>query len=140
MSVLVFLVLRFMIAGLLYVFLGAVVYLLWLDLRRFGVRALPQIPSPIILQYEREGEIYPLRFTDPEVIIGRDLACNCILENTTVSARHARVYFRQAQWWVEDLHSTNGSYLNQEPVGSPTVLTSGDQLRCGQVTLSITVE
>lgn len=140
MSVQVFLVLRFVIAGLLYVFLGVVVYLLWLDLRQYGKRALPQIPTPIIIRYDREGEIYPLRFTDPEVIIGRDLACNCVLENITVSARHARVFFRQGQWWVEDLHSTNGSYLNQEPVSSPTVLTSGDQLRCGQVTLSITVE
>lgn len=140
MSVQVFLVLRFVIAGLLYVFLSAVIYLLWLDLRQYGKRALPQIPTPIIIQHDREGEIYPLRFTEPEIFIGRDVACQYVLENTTVSARHARVFFRQGQWWVEDLHSTNGTYLNQEPLVSPTVLTSGDQLRCGQVILSITVE
>lgn len=140
MSEQVFLVLRFLMAGLLYVFLGAVLYLLWQDLRQYGLRAIPQLPTPIILHYERDGEFFPLRFTDPEVLVGRDPACNCPLEDTTVSAQHARLSFRQGQWWAEDLHSTNGTYLNQEQVTLPTVLASGDQLRCGQVILSITLE
>lgn len=114
--------------------------MLWQDLRQFGSRAIPQLPTPIIIHYDREGEIYPMRFTDPEVLVGRDIACNCTLDNTTVSAQHARLYFRQGQWWIDDLHSTNGTFLNQEPVRLPTVLTSGDQVRCGQVTLSITLE
>lgn len=140
MTVQVFLVLRFLMAGLLFVFLGAVFYMLWQDLRQYGSRAIPQLPSPIIIHYDREGEIYPMRFTDPEVLVGRDIACNCTLDNTTVSAQHARLYFRQGQWWIDDLHSTNGTFLNQEPVKLPTVLTSGDQVRCGQVTLAITLE
>ena len=34
--------------------------------------------------------------------------------------------YRQSQWWIEDLHSTNGTFLNQEAVLEPVVITDGD--------------
>ncbi|MEW6406714.1 MAG: FHA domain-containing protein, partial [Chloroflexota bacterium] len=53
------------------------------------------------------------------------------------STHHARLSFSRGQWWVEDLESTNGTLLNQELVTAPTVVTPGDQLRCGEATLTI---
>jgi pSer/pThr/pTyr-binding forkhead associated (FHA) protein len=80
------------------------------------------------------------RFQTSEVILGRDPLCNLCVPDETVSARHARFTYQQNQWWVEDLNSTNGSYLNGERLTTRAVLVPGDELRCGQLTFRIEME
>ena len=75
-----------------------------------------------------------------EAVVGRDPACDLALNDTTVSVRHAHLHYHHAQWWVEDLISTNGTFLNEELVTSAVVLTDGDKLRCGQVEGSVALE
>jgi pSer/pThr/pTyr-binding forkhead associated (FHA) protein len=72
-----------------------------------------------------------------EILIGRDPACDCQLDDMTVSAHHAKLEYHHNQWWVEDLGSTNGTYLNQENINTATVLAPGDELQIGQVTLKV---
>ncbi len=74
------------------------------------------------------------------MIIGRSPNSDYPIANETVSARHARLSYHHNQWWVEDLNSTNGTYLNDERLTFPTVIISGDDLRCGRVNLSIQIE
>jgi pSer/pThr/pTyr-binding forkhead associated (FHA) protein len=76
-------------------------------------------------------------FSMREVLIGRDPACEMILDDPTVSNRHARLSYHHGQWWLEDLQSTNGTFLNNEPIAAPLVVTSGDVVRCGQVELTL---
>jgi pSer/pThr/pTyr-binding forkhead associated (FHA) protein len=96
-----------------------------------------QIP-PIELKFKPQaGELEEKRFYLPEFFIGRDPVCECLLEDETVSSKHARISYRQNQWWVEDLDSSNGTFLNSQPVTLPTVLADNDQLRCGQVDFKI---
>jgi pSer/pThr/pTyr-binding forkhead associated (FHA) protein len=78
-------------------------------------------------------------FHKPLVSIGRDMVCDCCLDDKTVSSQHARFSFHHNQWWLEDQGSTNGTFLNQETVTSPVVVTQGDQLRVGQVKLMIMI-
>ena len=54
-----------------------------------------------------------------------------------VSRRHARLLYRPESWMLEDLNSTNGTFLNSVPVqpGQPVQIRTGDILRCSQVTL-----
>ena len=85
---------------------------------------------PVILTFD---DLEALRFSQPEVIIGRSASCDVTLEDKTVSGRHARLAYHHGQWWLEDLASTNGTFLNGDPVGAPVVITHGDQVRCGQV-------
>jgi pSer/pThr/pTyr-binding forkhead associated (FHA) protein len=135
----VLLILRVLMAASLYVFFGLALYLLWRDLQdQRRPTALYQPPALTVIRVIDE-EPRPLRFTTSEIIIGRDPACDFVLEDSTVSAKHTRLSFRQGQWWVEDLRSTNGTYLNQEPITTSLVITSGDEIRCGQVALTITV-
>jgi pSer/pThr/pTyr-binding forkhead associated (FHA) protein len=139
MSGIVLLILRVLIAASLYAFFGLALYLLWRDLQgQTRPAALYQPPALTLIRITDEEPVQ-LRFTSPEIIIGRDPACELVLEDSTVSAKHTRLFFRQGQWWVEDLRSTNGTYLNQEPINSSLVITSGDEIRCGQVALTITV-
>ena len=79
-------------------------------------------------------------FSIPEVIVGRSPTCAYILHNETVSSTHARLTFHHDQWWVEDLHSTNGTFLNDERISTATVIMNGDDLRCGQVSIRLTIE
>jgi hypothetical protein len=139
MSGLVLLILRAVLAASLYAFLGLAFYLIWRELREQVRILVSRQPQILTLCRQAGDETLALSFNLAEIIIGRDPACDFILEDTTVSAQHTRLLFRQGHWWVEDLRSTNGTYLNQEPVTSPLVVTTGDDLRCGQITLSISL-
>jgi pSer/pThr/pTyr-binding forkhead associated (FHA) protein len=136
----ILLVIRIATAAALYAFLGWGLWLLWRDLRRHSRELGAPLNPPLMLTVE--GEIQPAtyRFTTPEVTIGRDSTCECSLDEPTISARHARLSYHHAQWWVEDLHSRNGSFLNDEPVRGQVVITSGDSLRCGSVVLVVAIE
>ena len=66
----------------------------------------------------------------PEITIGRGTDCDVQVDRDSVSRKHARIERRDASWVVVDLGSTNGTYVNDEPVaGQP--LRDGDQLRIG---------
>jgi hypothetical protein len=135
----VLLILRIAIAVSLYAFLGWGLWLLWRDLRRQS-RALGAPVNPaLVLALQGEGHAAMYRYTSPEVTIGRDPTCECRLDNPTISARHARLSFHHTQWWVEDLHSRNGTLLNDEVVRSQVVVTSGDSLRCGSLKFVIEI-
>ncbi len=139
MSATILLVLRILIGVVLYLFLGIALWTFWQDLRKRG-RALVELRIPA-LTLEAEGENdQSWRYTQPQVLIGRDLACECRIDDTTISARHARLSYHHGQWWVEDLHSRNGTLLNQQPVVEQVVLTSEDFLQCGRVIFRIYLE
>ncbi len=133
----VLLLLRLALVVTLYIFLGWALWLLWQDLRYHGkARSVVRIPA-ISLIPQDHGQLGTYRFTSAEVIIGRDPVCELHLDERTISVRHAKLAYHHSQWWVEDLHSRNGTYLNQEPVSIPVVLASGDKLRCGSVVFQI---
>lgn len=125
--------LRLALAGLLYLFLACAIYILWRDLRDqqgIGKRS-DRMVKPI--EVTVRGKVQVSRFTTPYVEIGRDHSCILCLQDSTVSARHARLSFREENWWLQDLGSKNGTYINQQPVIAPVVLADGDELRFGQV-------
>lgn len=137
MSGQVLLALRVLLAASLYTFLGAALLILWRDLKRQAeILAASQSPPLTLLAKEEQLTFH---FTKPEVIIGRDPTCDASLTHKTVSTEHARLSYHHNQWWLEDLQSTNGTFLNEQAVSAPIVITTGDLLRCGQVVMSIRV-
>lgn len=86
----------------------------------------------VVLHGEALGRRYAL--TTDDVIIGRDLGADVILDAQHVSRQHARVYLREEGdgRGLEDLGSTNGTYLNDEPV-TDRPLQSGDLIQVGEV-------
>lgn len=135
----VLLVVRLALVFALYAFIIWVLWTLWRDLKsQRELITLRQSP-PLTLIREGYETLHSYQYTTPEVIIGRDPSCDFTLDDSTVSAQHARLSYHHRQWWVEDLNSTNGTHLNQELVTTPLVITSGDQLRFGQVSLNVTI-
>jgi hypothetical protein len=66
------------------------------------------------------------------VTIGRDAQCDVLVEGTWVSRQHARIAWTGTDYIVEDLGSTNGTFVNGERVGGPRALKSGDFLQLGE--------
>jgi hypothetical protein len=69
--------------------------------------------------------------------IGRGKQCDIQPDDTYVSQVHARVSNRNGSWVVEDLGSTNGTYLNQRKVSGPTGISPGDRIRIGKTVLEV---
>ena len=65
------------------------------------------------------------------VTIGRQAQCDVQVKDTWVSRRHARIAWTGTEYIVEDLGSTNGTFVNGERVAGPRALKSGDLLRLG---------
>lgn len=63
-----------------------------------------------------------------QTVIGRYEFCDIVLETTSVSRHHARIVRRDEGFFVEDLNSINGTYLNRRKVESPTLLKDGDEI------------
>jgi pSer/pThr/pTyr-binding forkhead associated (FHA) protein len=71
------------------------------------------------------------------VIIGRGSDCQIKLDDDYSSTRHARLFLSDGQWWVEDLGSTNGTYLNGQRLTRPVAAEIGGSIRIGRTTLNL---
>ncbi len=76
------------------------------------------------------GKTYPI--DQEELILGRDLANEIAISDPEVSRRHARFFVKNDNIHVEDLGSTNGTFLNGERISSPQQLRFGDVLTLGE--------
>ena len=140
---------RLSVLGLMYLFLLGIIVALLADARAAAapartMGAVPVAAPPSATTARRlvmtagtppaAGGDYLL--TGP-LSIGRDAACDIVIVNGFVSARHARIFAAHGQWMVEDLGSTNGTVLNDFPLSAPHVLTPGDRLLVGDTLFQV---
>jgi Inner membrane component of T3SS, cytoplasmic domain len=71
------------------------------------------------------------------IMIGRGADCQLILDDDYVSTRHARVVATPNGIYVEDLGSTNGTYVNGQRITAPTTITLADSVRIGKTMLRL---
>ncbi len=74
---------------------------------------------------------------EDEITLGRAAGCGITVDDGHVSPLHARLFRAGGHLVVEDLGSTNGTYVNRERVESPTALGSGDHLQVGDIVLEL---
>jgi hypothetical protein len=84
---------------------------------------------------ELAGTTYPL---GDELTVGRAAGCQITLDDTYASQVHARIFMRDDQLYVEDLGSTNGTYLNRRKVSAPMVVSQGDRIQIGSTIMEVT--
>lgn len=73
-----------------------------------------------------------------EVTVGRAAGCQVTLDDDYASQLHARIFRRDGALYVEDLGSTNGTYLNTRKVSAPMALKRGDRLKIGGTVMELT--
>ncbi len=78
-----------------------------------------------------KGEVVKI---NKNITLGRESANDVRLEDSFASHEHARIFYHQGQYWLEDLGSTNGTFINGQRIKEATVLLSGDRLKIGGVT------
>ena len=81
------------------------------------------------------GTIIPLG--NVQITVGRAADSTLVIDDDYASSRHARIYPAEGSWVVEDLGSTNGTWIDRTRITSPTVLPVGAPLRVGRTTLQI---
>lgn len=137
----VVLALRLALAITLYAFLGWAFYTVLQELRQQGARLSTQRKIGITFYIKIEQGKESIRhFTQPELILGRDTNCDLSVMDEALSAHHARITYHHGQWWLDDLNSTNGTFLNQQRLTTSAVIITGDEFKCGNTTFSIRLD
>lgn len=135
------LALRLTLAIALYAFLGWAFFTLLQELRQQGNKLSTQKKLGITFYIKiEEGRESIRHFAQPEIMLGRDTNCDLSVMDEALSAHHARITFHHGQWWLEDLNSTNGTFLNHEKLTTPAVVITGDEFKCGNTIFSIRID
>ncbi len=145
-------VLKFCLLAVLYLFFFRVLRAVWAEVTGPPptvpavprTRSRPAMPSRggrgggklrVVEPPETRGQSYDL---GDELTLGRAAGCQVTLNDTYVSQLHARLFRRDGQLFVEDLGSTNGTYVNRKKVTAPIVLRKGDRLQVGKTVMELT--
>jgi len=141
---LVMFVLRVLLALALYMFLGALLWMLWRDVRAAGqVSAARMRPLGRLVILETSlpnltlGAAFPLLAITS---LGRAPTNTVSLPDDTASLEHALLHLRDGQWWLEDLDSRNGTVLNDTPLTQPAPVMAGDVVGVGRTKLKLELE
>lgn len=94
-------------------------------------------PCLVIIRGARLGSRIVL--SEGPVVIGRSVDVDFQISDSSISREHCRLFEEDGQYWVEDLQSTNGTWLNEERVGR-SALRDGDHLRISQTVLKFVDE
>ena len=137
MSGIIVLIFRILLALALYGFLGWAFYSIWRDMQINAKKVLTEKPPKLTLRLDDENV---KTFNMLEFTIGRDESNELILSDETVSSFHAKIRFHHKQWWVEDMQSTNGTFLNEERIYTPTILVNEDDIILGKIVLNVKIE
>ncbi len=125
---------RLLFLGLLYLFLFRIARALVGDLRAAAREPGTELGRLVVLASPSgepaEGTSLAL---DAIATVGRDVNNAIVVDDQFASAEHAILTFRGRAWYIEDLASTNGTFVNGAPVTEVTPLGYGDVIQVGQV-------
>jgi pSer/pThr/pTyr-binding forkhead associated (FHA) protein len=129
---------RILFLVLLYLVLARIVRALLRDLRA-AAREPGASLGRLIVVASPAGEPAQGRSFDLDAIttLGRDVNNAIVIDDPFASADHAALTYRGRSWYVEDLGSTNGTYLNGRQIAAVAPLGFGDELGIGQVRLRL---
>jgi hypothetical protein len=144
-------VLRLCVLALLYLFFLRVLRAVWSEIRgpRPPQPAAAERPARRSSRREKRPPAPRLTVLEPptlrgrsfelgdELTIGRAAGCQVTLDDTFVSQLHARLFRRDGSYVIEDLGSTNGTYVNREKVSGPVAIRPGDQVQVGDTVMEL---
>lgn len=153
MPILVLDLLKYVFLAVLYIFVARAVRAVWVELRPAGShpgRARAPAPAPsrppsrkskkaarrlaVVEGDSHAGQTFDV--TD-ELTIGRSEKCHIVLDDSYVSQMHARILGKEDAVVVEDLGSTNGTYVNRRRITAPTPVGRGDRVKIGRTVLEL---
>lgn len=131
-------IIRLAFLATLFLFLYAVLRALVRDLSRAERERRTELGRLVVVAAEGElprvGAVFPL---DVVTTIGRAASNSVVVDDEFASTEHAVLTFRGRAWYLEDLGSTNGTYVHGERIGAPVALGFGDEFTVGRVRMRL---
>ena len=93
-------------------------------------------PSQVVVHDPERPKPRSMKLSDA-VDVGRSERCAIRLDDTYVSQMHARLYGENGTWYVKDLGSTNGTFVNDRKVDAPIQVHAGDVVKVGKTLLEL---
>lgn len=148
-------ILKFFFLALLWLFFARVLWAVWAEVHAPAAAPAPPVSSPrsatapparagagestrlrVVEPADRRGTTYQL---GDELTVGRASGCQVALpDDSYASQLHARIFRKDGRLFLEDLGSTNGTYLNAKAVTAPVALRRGDRVQVGRTVLEVT--
>lgn len=127
-------ILRLLFLALLYLFLWFVVRILLRDLRAAAREPSAELGRLVVIASpEGEPPVAATFSLDAVTTIGRDVNNTIVVDDPFASGNHAALTYRGRAWYVEDLSSTNGTFVNGHAVEGIAPIAVGDELQIGNV-------
>jgi predicted component of type VI protein secretion system len=92
----------------------------------------------LVLVLKGSGFIKEYTFTKEVIVVGRSLTNDLVIEDNTISRHHFKIYRQNDNFFIEDLNSTNGTYLNGTRVKN-SVLKNGDSISISYYTIDVKI-
>ncbi len=140
-------ILKLCLLALLYLFFLRVLRAVWVGMKSPALaspvtkptkerRRRSRAPARLVITAPKEvaGQAFQLA---EELTVGRAAGCQVTIDDTFASQIHARLFQRDGQLFVEDLGSTNGTWLNRDKVTGPVVMRRGDRLQVGNTIMEL---
>lgn len=143
--------LRYVFLAVLYLFIARAVRAMTLELRATSTRrsptrgGAPAAPprgrsrkgprkAAVVEGEQHRGKTFDL---GGELTIGRAEKCHVALDDPYVSQVHARIFAKDGSYMIEDMGSTNGTYVNRRRITAPAELNRGDRVKIGKTVLEM---
>ncbi|MDS1029868.1 FHA domain-containing protein [Bacillota bacterium LX-D] len=135
-------ILRYVFLAILFIFVFSIIRLITKDLtanknyqRKHDTNYCLVVKAAGDLSNLQEGYIYPLQ--KGEIVLGRDSGCTISIIDPHISGRHAYLYQNANGWFLEDLGSTNGTFLNGKRINSKKRIKNGDIILLGDAVFEV---
>ena len=95
-------------------------------------------PCLVMIKGDFIGQVYELK--SDVTIVGRGDDADLVISDISISRRHAMIVDRAGDYYLSDLGSTNGCFLNKEQITTATVMTEGDKVTLGNIVFKFTYQ
>jgi diguanylate cyclase (GGDEF)-like protein len=95
-------------------------------------------PCLVMIRGDFIGQVYELK--NDITLVGRSDDLDLVVSDTSISRRHAKIEMKDGNFYLSDLGSTNGCFINRDPASEPALLSDGDKVALGHVLFKFTFQ
>lgn len=128
-------ILRYLFILLIYLFMFGIIRMIYLDIK--GIRKRSSITSTYLKLINRKDDLsYKIEeyySLDRDITLGRSSKNDMVIKDPYISKKHLSINKDGKEFFIEDLNSANGTFVNEERLLNPIRLEHGDLVQVGQV-------
>lgn len=131
-------ILSYVFTVIIYLFIFSVMRLIYMDIKKMNRFANDNINTaetaslrPIKSKVSLSGKIQKRYNIYNEAVVGRNKKCDIVINEQFISSEHLRIWFENDEWYLEDLGSRNGTYVNEQRIRKVVLLDPEDVISIG---------